>query len=74
MLILWALTSSPTSATTLCHVVFLPPTSLGLTPGSCSHVADIGQELAPVPCLVSHINPLTCSASACEPGARPQCS
>jgi len=63
MLILWALTSSPTSATTLCHVVFLPPTSLGLTLGSCSHVADIGQELAglcPLPCVTHQSSHLLC--------------
>lgn len=53
MLILWALTPSPTPATMLCHMVFLFPTSLGLTLGSYSRVADIGQELVsgPLPCV-----------------------
>lgn len=50
-------------ATTPCHMVFLPPTSLGLTPGSLSEV------VASVSCSVSHTSHLTCSASTCVPSA-----
>lgn len=67
-LVLWALDPSPTPATTPCHMVFLPPTSLGLALDSFSQVA------VSVSCSVSHTSRLTCSASACVPGARTLCS
>lgn len=61
------LLSMTRKATTPRHMMFLPPTSLGLTPGSLSQV------VASVSCPVSHTSHLTCSASTCVPGARAQC-
>lgn len=64
VLVLWAPTPSLTPATTLHHMVFLPPTSLGLTPGSCSQLADMGKGPVSVPrpmlCAMNQPSHLLC--------------
>lgn len=50
----------PTPATLLCRMVFLPPTSLGLTPASCPWVAGYRARAglcAPALCHTSAISP-----------------